>query len=196
MFRMWTIPNLISMLRILMTPFILVELSRGRFLIGGWLFGAAAFTDILDGAFARSAGVESKVGLYLDPIADKILLSTTYIGLAIGGAVPVWLVVLIFARDLWILLLSWDCTAIYEIPKFKPEYLGKGEYIYPGDYRGSRNRGTCLRGIFFLAGGPGADLGGGGARGSERRGLQHARDCVATPARASRQRNQIDYDRG
>jgi cardiolipin synthase len=122
---MWTIPNLISMLRILMTPFVLVELSRGRFLIGGWLFGAAAFTDILDGAFARGAGAESKLGLYLDPIADKILLSTTYIGLAIGGAVPVWLVVLIFARDLWILLLSWIALQFTKFRNLSPSIWGK-----------------------------------------------------------------------
>src|SRR5437868_13351475 len=73
---MWlTIPNLLTLVRIVMTPFILVELSRGQYLIGGWMFGGAAFTDILDGLLARRFGGGSQVGQYLDPIADKILLS-------------------------------------------------------------------------------------------------------------------------
>ena len=89
---MWlTIPNLFTMVRILMTPFILYELAQGEFLAGGWLFGAAAFTDLLDGAVARRFGGESKIGLYLDPVADKILLSSVYIGLAVGQAIrPGW----------------------------------------------------------------------------------------------------------
>src|SRR6266702_333464 len=104
---MWlTIPNLLTLVRIIMTPFILFELSRGEYLAGGWLFGGAALTDVLDGVLARRFGGQSKAGQYLDPVADKILLSAIYIGLAIGHAVPVWVVVVIFARDLWILLLS------------------------------------------------------------------------------------------
>ena len=104
---MWlTIPNLLTLARIIMTPFILIELSHGQYLIGGWMFGAAAFTDILDGLLARRFGVQSKIGQYFDPIADKVLLTSIYIGLALGRAVPLWIVLLIFARDLWILLLS------------------------------------------------------------------------------------------
>ena len=104
---MWlTIPNLLTMVRIVMTPFILIELARGRYMVGGWMFGAAAFTDILDGGLARRFGTQSETGQYLDPVADKILLSCIYVGLALGGAVPGWIVVLIFARDIWILLLS------------------------------------------------------------------------------------------
>src|SRR5437763_15897571 len=104
---MWlTIPNLFTLVRVFMTPVILIELARGQYMIGGWLFGGAALTDLADGAIARKFGAESKVGLYLDPIADKILLSAIYIGLAVGGAVPVWIVTVIFARDLWILLLA------------------------------------------------------------------------------------------
>src|SRR5580658_8992074 len=104
---MWlTIPNFFTFVRILMTPFILAELARGQYMAGGWMFGGAAFTDILDGGLARRFGTQSKVGQYLDPIADKILLSCIYVGLAMGRAVPVWVVVVIFARDLWILFLS------------------------------------------------------------------------------------------
>ena len=122
---MFTIANLFTMLRIAMTPFILYALARGHFLLGGWLFGAAAFTDLLDGAVARRFGGESKIGLYLDPLADKILLSSIYIGLAAGGAVPVWVVVVIFARDLWIMALSGYALKFTEFRDLAPSLWGK-----------------------------------------------------------------------
>ncbi len=108
-----------------MTPFILYALAHGRFLLGGWLFGGAAFTDLLDGAVARRFGGESRIGLYLDPIADKILLSSIYIGLAAGGAVPVWLVVVIFGRDLWILALSAYALRFTRFRDLAPSVWGK-----------------------------------------------------------------------
>jgi cardiolipin synthase len=123
---MWlTIPNLFTMVRILMTPFILFELAHGEFLIGGWLFGAAAFTDLLDGAVARRFGGESKVGLYLDPVADKILLSSIYIGLAAGHAIRLWVVAIIFGRDLWILLLAGIALQFTRFRKLEPSVWGK-----------------------------------------------------------------------
>jgi cardiolipin synthase len=123
---MWlTIPNLLTLVRIIMTPFILIELSRGQYMWGGWMFGAAAFTDILDGGLARRFGGQSKVGQYLDPIADKILLSCIYIGLALGGAVPVWIVIVIFARDLWILLLSAVALRFTQFRDLQPSIWGK-----------------------------------------------------------------------
>jgi cardiolipin synthase len=122
---MLTIPNLFTMVRILMTPFILYSLAHGHFLMGGWLFGGAAMTDLLDGAVARRFGGETKLGLYLDPIADKILLSAIYIGLAAGGAVPVWVVVVIFARDLLILALSSYALKFTTFRDLNPSNLGK-----------------------------------------------------------------------
>jgi cardiolipin synthase len=128
---MWlTIPNLVTFVRILMTPFILIELSRGQYLIGGWMFGAAAFTDILDGSLARSFGGVSTTGQYLDPIADKILLSCIYIGLALGHAVPVWIVILIFARDLWILLLSGIALRFTTFRRLQPSIWGKASTFF------------------------------------------------------------------
>jgi cardiolipin synthase len=120
-----TIPNLFTMIRVLMTPFILYELAHRRFISGGWLFGAAAFTDLLDGAIARRFGGGSRIGLYLDPIADKILLSSIYIGLAAGKAVPLWVVIVIFARDLWILALSGVALRFTSYRKVEPSVWGK-----------------------------------------------------------------------
>jgi cardiolipin synthase len=128
---MWlTIPNLLTLVRIIMTPFILIELSKGRYLAGGWMFGAAAFTDILDGGLARRLGTQSKVGQYFDPIADKILLSCIYIGLAIGRAVPLWIVVLIFARDFWILGLSAIALKFTGYRNLQPSLWGKASTFF------------------------------------------------------------------
>ena len=122
---MWLIPNLLTFVRILMTPFILIELSRGQYLTGGWMFGGAAFTDILDGGFARQFGGQSKFGQYLDPIADKLLLTSIYVGLALGKAVPVWVVAVIFARDLWILGLSAYALRFTGFRNLAPSLWGK-----------------------------------------------------------------------
>lgn len=123
---MWlTIPNLFTMLRVAMTPYILLELARGRYLVAGWTFGAAAFTDTLDGFVARRFNSQSRVGLYLDPIADKLLLSGIYIGLMLGHAIPAWVVVVVFARDLWILALSGVALRFTKFRELQPSAWGK-----------------------------------------------------------------------
>ncbi len=123
---MWfTVPNLFTLLRVAMTPYILLELARGHYMVAGWTFGAAAFTDTMDGFIARRFGSESRVGQYLDPIADKLLLSSIYIGLMLGNAIPVWVVVVVFARDLWILLLSGIALRFTEYRDLKPSVWGK-----------------------------------------------------------------------
>lgn len=123
---MWfTIPNLFTLLRVAMTPYILLELARGRYMIAGWTFGAAAFTDTLDGFIARRFHAESRVGLYLDPMADKLLLSSIYIGLMLGHAIPVWVVAVVFGRDLWILLLSGIALRFTKFRELQPSVWGK-----------------------------------------------------------------------
>jgi cardiolipin synthase len=128
---MWlTIPNLFTLVRILLTPFIVLELSRGNYMAGGWTFGGAAFTDILDGWLARRLGDQSKIGQYFDPIADKILLTSIYIGLALGKAVPLWIVLLIFARDLWILALSAIALRFTQFRGLQPSVWGKASTFF------------------------------------------------------------------
>jgi cardiolipin synthase len=168
---MWlTIPNLFTFARILMTPFILIELSRGRYMTGGWMFGAAAFTDILDGGLARRFGIQSKIGQYLDPIADKILLSCVYIGLAIAGTMPVWVVAVIFARDLWILLLSALALKFTKFRNLQPSFWGKASTFFQimaavgvmaahayGNTDFARMAGFLIWGVALLAGISGVD---------------------------------------
>jgi len=123
---MWlTVPNLFTMLRVLMTPYILVELARGHYMVAGWTFGAAAFTDTLDGTIARHFGQESRVGQYLDPIADKLLLTSIYIGLMLGGALHGWVVAVVFGRDLWILALSAIALRFTKFRELRPSVWGK-----------------------------------------------------------------------
>jgi cardiolipin synthase len=123
---MWfTIPNLFTLLRALMTPYILIELGKGHYMVAGWTFGAAAFTDTMDGYIARRFGQQSQIGAYLDPIADKLLLSSIYIGLLIGHAIPAWVVGVVFGRDLWILLLSGIALRLTKYRNLKPSVWGK-----------------------------------------------------------------------
>jgi phosphatidylglycerophosphate synthase len=72
------LPNLLTLLRLCLVPVIVYLIVVGRYTLGASLFGVAAFTDILDGLAARSLKLTTPVGAYLDPIADKCLLSGVY----------------------------------------------------------------------------------------------------------------------
>jgi cardiolipin synthase len=97
------LPNLITLLRLILTPFVILAIVQGRHLQALTTFAFAAFTDLLDGAAARRFGVATPAGAYLDPIADKCLLSGVFLALAIARIVPRWLVAIIFGRDILIL---------------------------------------------------------------------------------------------
>lgn len=119
------LPNLLTLLRLCMVPIVVYEIVAGRYLLAGWLFGGAAFTDILDGAAARGLQVTTKVGAYLDPIADKCLLSGVFLALAWARLVPWWLVGIILGRDVYILLGSAIMMALTTIRSFPPSKWGK-----------------------------------------------------------------------
>ncbi|MEW8014114.1 MAG: CDP-alcohol phosphatidyltransferase family protein [Candidatus Sedimenticola endophacoides] len=94
------IPNLISILRIFLTIPVVWMLLEQRF---GWalvLFFIAGVSDGLDGYLAKRNGWESRLGGLLDPLADKVLLVSSFLSLALIGVVPVWLVLLVILRDL------------------------------------------------------------------------------------------------
>jgi len=97
------LPNLLSALRLALAPFIFWYLWVGDY---GWallLFAVAALTDYLDGFFARRLVVHSRVGAVLDPVADKVLLSGTYLTLALTGGMPAWIAWIVLGRDALIL---------------------------------------------------------------------------------------------
>lgn len=99
-----TIPNAITLIRILLTPVIVWLLLDARLNYALVVFFIAGLTDGLDGLIARLFHQKSKLGAYLDPLADKLLLVSSFILLGHLGLVPLWLTVIIVSRDALILL--------------------------------------------------------------------------------------------
>ncbi|MEW6429368.1 MAG: CDP-alcohol phosphatidyltransferase family protein [Thermodesulfobacteriota bacterium] len=98
------IPNLLTTLRVLSIPLLVIFLMNEQRHFAWWLFGFAAFTDGLDGFIARVFHQKTLLGAYIDPIADKLLIGATYITMAILGWLPGWLCVLVISRDLIIFI--------------------------------------------------------------------------------------------
>ena len=99
-----TIPNALTLIRILLTPLIVWLLLASRLDYALIVFFIAGLTDGLDGLIARLFHQKTKLGAYLDPLADKLLLVSSFILLAYLNLVPVWLAVIIVSRDVLILL--------------------------------------------------------------------------------------------
>lgn len=97
--KLATIPNLICLLRIALTVPIVILLAEGRYDETLVLFAVAAASDILDGYLAKTFGWTSELGKFLDPFADKLLLVSVFITLAVIGLVPVWLAAIAVLRD-------------------------------------------------------------------------------------------------
>lgn len=99
-----TIPNVLTLIRILLTPVIVWLLLAGRLDCALLVFFIAGLTDGLDGLIARLFHQKTKLGAYLDPLADKLLLVSSFILLAYLNLAPIWLAVIIVSRDVIILL--------------------------------------------------------------------------------------------
>lgn len=100
----FTVPNLISFIRLCMAPVYLLLLSRGENAAAAILFGIAASTDFVDGQIARRTHTVSKLGQLLDPAVDRVLMITAVFGLMLVGRLPVWVVVVVLLRDLLLLI--------------------------------------------------------------------------------------------
>ncbi len=99
-------PNLFTLLRLLLTPFVAAAILNGQHGRAITLFFIAGASDAIDGFLARRLGSSTRVGAYFDPIADKILLVAIYLALGWVHAIPRWMVALVFARDLLILAMA------------------------------------------------------------------------------------------
>jgi cardiolipin synthase len=86
---------------------------------------ATAISDVLDGSLARLLKQESPLGVALDPIADKILMTTAYLTLSVRGALPWWLTILVLSRDLAILVTALLIVLVAGYRPFYPSLLGK-----------------------------------------------------------------------
>jgi cardiolipin synthase len=98
------IPNTLTIVRILSIPVFVICLLYDRLMIALFIFIGAGITDALDGLIARVYRQKTATGAYLDPLADKLLLATAYVVLAILGIIPSWLTVIVIARDVIIAL--------------------------------------------------------------------------------------------
>ncbi|MFP3869113.1 MAG: CDP-diacylglycerol--glycerol-3-phosphate 3-phosphatidyltransferase [Desulfobacteraceae bacterium] len=98
-----TIPNLLTMVRILLIPLIIIFLIQGYYGRALIIFVLAGVTDLIDGFIARAWQLKSPLGAYLDPIADKLLISSSFVTLSVFHKIPPWLAVLVISRDVVIL---------------------------------------------------------------------------------------------
>jgi cardiolipin synthase (CMP-forming) len=94
-----TIPNVITLARILLTPLFIIFLIQGRYHKALVVFLLAGVSDLADGLIARTMHQKSRLGAYLDPMADKILMSASFVTLSIYHQIPSWLTVIVISRD-------------------------------------------------------------------------------------------------
>lgn len=97
------VPNLITLLRILVTPLFVIFMIREQYPYALLVFAAAGVSDALDGFLARWYDQKTVLGAHLDPLADKLLLTSAYIALAVQQIIPSWLAVVVISRDFLIL---------------------------------------------------------------------------------------------
>ena len=102
--RIFTLPNVISFIRLCMVPVYMVLLLNGYDLLATFMFALAAGTDWIDGQLARRTNCVSKLGQLLDPAVDRVLMSCGVIGLMLVGRLPIWIVVVVLGRDLMLLV--------------------------------------------------------------------------------------------
>jgi cardiolipin synthase (CMP-forming) len=120
-----TIPNIITIGRLIIVPFVIVMIMQQRWSTAFILFVVAGVSDAVDGFIARNFNQKSEFGAYIDPIADKALLVSIYVTLAVVGAIPSWLAIVVVSRDAMIVaavLLSWVMSRPVEI---KPLLVSK-----------------------------------------------------------------------
>jgi len=119
------IPNFLSLLRIILVPAIVIFLIQNEYANALITFTIAGITDALDGALARMLNKQTELGAFLDPLADKVLLSTSFITLAIFGLIPSWLTVIVISRDLIILIGIMTLSMMSVEYEIKPIFVSK-----------------------------------------------------------------------
>jgi cardiolipin synthase len=112
-------------MRLFIIPFLVIEILDGSYRLSFALFVLAGISDALDGLLARWLRQKTTLGQYLDPIADKLLLSTLFVVLTHVGLIPRYVTVLVFSRDVGILLISTLLFATGSLRDFRPSLFGK-----------------------------------------------------------------------
>ncbi|MBZ5541338.1 MAG: CDP-alcohol phosphatidyltransferase family protein [Acidobacteriia bacterium] len=123
--RIWTVPNQITLLRLGFLPGFLILIFYERY---GWALGVlvlAGLSDGVDGLLARRLNQKSELGAYLDPIADKLMLSSSFVILAFKHKIAWWLTILILSRDVLMLMVAAVILLISGYRPFPPSIYGK-----------------------------------------------------------------------
>jgi cardiolipin synthase len=122
-------PNQLTMLRLLFVPFATIAIVEERFDVALAIFVFAGITDALDGLLARWLKQRTTLGQYLDPIADKLLLSTMFLVLSATGHIPWRITILVFTRDVGILLVAAVLYITTSIKEYPPSIFGKANTV-------------------------------------------------------------------
>lgn len=118
-------PNQLTLLRLIFIPFVLIAVVEGRARLALALFLIAGISDALDGLLARLLRQQTALGLYLDPIADKLLLSTLFLAFSFLHRIPWYVSLLVFSRDIGILIVSTVLYATNTLRDLHPSIFGK-----------------------------------------------------------------------
>lgn len=119
------LPNILSIFRLFITVFFIISIQYGRFDIALLLFIMQAISDLLDGFFARVMGAKTYLGAFLDPMADKVMLVSSYIVLSLNRIIPYWVTSVVIIRDL---IISIGFLVLYKLSyktKPAPSFLSK-----------------------------------------------------------------------
>jgi cardiolipin synthase len=121
----WTVPNQITLLRLGFLPFFLILIAYEHYKWALLVLVVAGLSDAIDGLLARQLNQRSPLGAYLDPIADKLLLSSSFIILAFKQKLAWWLTILVLSRDILILIVAVVILLISGYRPFPPSIYGK-----------------------------------------------------------------------
>jgi cardiolipin synthase len=123
--RILTVPNQITLLRLGFLPIFLILISYERYKWALFVLVVAGLSDAIDGLLARKLNQKSSLGAYLDPIADKLLLSSSFLALAFKHKIAWWLAIIVLSRDLLILIVAVVIILISGYRPFPPSIFGK-----------------------------------------------------------------------
>ena len=133
--RPWTLPNFLTLSRLAALPFLIVSILQGRHGTALVIFLVASITDIMDGYLARHFAMASPLGAYLDPIADKLFLVSTFVVFTMPSTpstihIPVWLLVITIFRDVFIVVIALLMFLSMNERSFPPSPLGKATTFF------------------------------------------------------------------
>ncbi|MCL6481296.1 MAG: CDP-alcohol phosphatidyltransferase family protein [Firmicutes bacterium] len=127
--RILTVPNQITLLRLGFLPLFIIAILYDHYRWALLLLILAGLTDLFDGLLARRLGQRTALGAYLDPVADKLLLSSSFVLLAVKAKLDWWLAILVLGRDLLILAVSAAILLVVHYREFPPSLYGKANTL-------------------------------------------------------------------